>query len=340
MAFLRWLGRFALVLFVLLNVVLAFHAYRFTYFYETRDVPWRRPEDIPTGERITQALTGFRFGKRPVTDFPEKPFRTVWLKNERGQRLEAWYTEATRPGGTVLLFHGHGSCKGKLIAEQTYFRRLGYNTLAVDFRAHGNSEGNVCTIGYHEVGDVRAAYDFVRKTGERNIVLWGVSMGAAAILKALHDFPDLHPSRVLLECPFGSLQAGVDGRMRSMHLPTTPFTELLLLWGSAERGMWGFGFRPTEYARTVRCPTLLLWGARDNRVLRPETDAIFANLAAPEKKLVIFDQSGHQSFCQNEPDKWQTELARFLGVPEPVVAGRRGGDVPPLAADQRAGLNH
>lgn len=314
-----------LLVFGLLNLVLAFHAYRFTYFYETREAPWRRPEDIPFSERLTQALTGFRFGKRPVAEFPEKPFETVFLRNERGQRLEAWYTRADQPKGTVLLFHGHASNKGGIRQEQAYFRALGFNTLAVDFRAHGNSEGNVCTIGYREVGDVKAAWDFVRQRGERNVVLWGVSMGAAAVLKALHDFPEIRPGRVILECPFGSLQAAVDGRLRSMHLPTVPFTQLLLLWGSAERAMWGFGFRPDAYARAVRCPVLLQWGALDNRVLRPETDAIVANLAAKDKTLVVFGKSGHQSFCQNEPAQWRAGVARFLGVPEPTPAG------PPVA---------
>lgn len=314
----------SLLLFGLLNVLLALHAYRFTYFYETNEILWRKPEDIPTGEKLNQALTGFRFGKRPVTEFPDPPFETVFFKNERGQRLEAWYTRTNQPKGTVLLFHGHASNKAKIRDEQAYFRSLGFSTLAVDFRAHGNSEGNVCTIGYQEVGDAKAAYEWVKKTGETNVVLWGVSMGAATVLKTLHDFPDLKPTRVILECPFGSMQDAVDGRMRSMGLPTTPFTQLLMLWGGAERGMWGFGYRPDEYARAVRCPVLLNWGAADNRVLRRETDAIFANLATPDKRLVIFENSGHQSFCQNEPEKWRAEVARFLGVPEPTVAWRAG----------------
>ncbi len=321
---LRRAGYSLLVGFGLLNVLLAFHAYSFTYFYETSQVPWRKPEDLPAGEKLRQALFGFKFGKRPGTEFPEKPFRTVHFANPDGQQLEAWHTQVSHPKGTVLLFHGHASNKAMIRDEQAFFRSLGFNTLAVDFRAHGNSEGNVCTVGYREAGDVKAAYDFVKASGEASVVLWGVSMGAASLLKALHDFPEIKPSRVILECPFGSMQAAVDGRMRSMHLPTTPFTQLLLLWGSAERGMWGFGYRPSDYAHDVHCPTLLNWGANDNRVLRPETDAIFANLASPKKKLVIFEKSGHQAFCQNEPEKWRTEVAGFLGVAERTLGVKMG----------------
>ncbi|MBC7890917.1 MAG: alpha/beta fold hydrolase [Sphingobacteriaceae bacterium] len=325
MKLLRILARTLLVLFVLLNGVLAFHAYRFTYFYETAEVPYRKPEDIPTSERIQQVLFGFRFGKRPNLEFPEKPFQTVWLTNPDGQRLEAWATQTPNPKGTLVLFHGHASCKSKVLAEQAYFRSLGFNTLAVDFRAHGGSEGNVTTIGYREAGDVKAAYDYARAQGGPvqggpNVVLWGVSMGAASILSALHEYPELHPSRVMLECPFGSMQAAVEGRLRTMGLPTAVLSPVLIFWGSVERGMWGFGYQPSDYAKTVHCPVLLNRGMQDKRVLRPETEAIFANLGTKNKKLVVFENSGHQSFCQNEAQKWKAEVAAFLNVPEPTLA--------------------
>jgi len=320
MKLLRVLARILLVLFVLLNVMLAFHAYRFTYFYENAEVPYRKPEDIPISERIQQILFGFRFGKRPNVEFPEKPFQTVWLRNTAGQRLEAWATQAPNPKGTVVLFHGHASCKSNVLAEQAYFRSLGFNTLAVDFRAHGSSEGNVTTIGYREADDVKAAYDYASAQGGPNVVLWGVSMGAVSILSALHEYPNLRPSRVMLECPFGSMQAAVEGRLRTMGLPSAVLSPILIFWGSVQRGMWGFGYQPSEYAKAVHCPVLLQWGEQDKRVLRPETEAIFSNFGTKNKKLMVFENSGHQSFCQNEAQKWKAAVASFLNVPEPTLA--------------------
>ena len=42
--------------------------------------------------------------------------------------------------------------------------------MLVDFRAHGNSDGNTCTIGYDESEDVKLAYDYISNKGEKNIV--------------------------------------------------------------------------------------------------------------------------------------------------------------------------
>src|SRR3712207_7040402 len=53
----------------------------------------------------------------------------------------------------------------------------------MDMSGHGGSAGNVTTIGYHEAADVAAAYQYAQTLDDR-VVLYGVSMGAAAILRA------------------------------------------------------------------------------------------------------------------------------------------------------------
>lgn len=320
MKIVRRTAKVVLSLFVVLNIMLAFQAYRFTYFYDNpQKLPVKKAEDYSTLERAEMALLGGKFLKKPLLELPQLPYQTVRLINEAGQQLEAWYVPVDSARGTVILCHGHGSNKAALLCQSDYFHELGYNTLTFDFRAHGNSEGNVCTIGYEEVGDVKAAYDFVRQKGEQTIILWGASMGAATLLKAIPEY-GLTPSRVILECPFASLYDAVKGRLRTMHVPVSPFSELLMLWGGSERGFWGFDHNPVDYAATLTMPVLLNWGARDGRVQRYETDAIFAKLSSPEKQLVIFNESGHESYCLKEPMKWKATIAQFLESSKPVTS--------------------
>ncbi len=92
-----------------------------------------------------------------------------------------------------------------MLAEAYEFRYQGYNVLMVDFRAHGNSGGNTTTIGVREAEEVKLAYDYVSQMGEKKIILWGSSMGAVAIAKAVADY-DIKPAGVILEMPFASLQ--------------------------------------------------------------------------------------------------------------------------------------
>ncbi len=308
----KLIGIVLLGLFLVVNLLLAFQAYRFTYFYESKDVPFKKLDDMSVSEKLSGILFGFKFPKRTIDTLPSYPFETVLLKNKAGLQLEGWYVKADSVAkGTVILFHGHGSCKQKVLAEANFFHGLGYNTLAMDLQAHGRSEGNVCTIGYQESEDVNVAYQYIAKLGEKNIVLWGMSLGAAVILKAVPEY-HLQPSKIIAECSFASLSDAVKGKLRMMHVPETPISQLLLFWGSAERGFWGFNHQPAEYVKGITSPTLIHWGAKDPRVSREETLQLYENLASPSKKLVVFDTSQHQSFCKSEPAKWEESVKTFL----------------------------
>ncbi len=304
--------RILLILFVVLNLVGASQAYHFTHFYDEPPSGSAGPGELSAWDKARAALVGIRFPKSRNLIEPDSACKTVYMTTSDHIRLQGWYFASQAARGTVIMFHGHGSSKSKLLHESDYMRSLGFNTLLVDFRAHGGSQGHVCTIGYRESADIKAAYDLVRARGENHIVLWGISLGAATILKAIHDYPDLQPDRLILEMPFGSLLQAVRGRMRTMGLPEEPLASLLAFWGGTEQGFWAFSYSPCDYAKDIRCPVLLQWGALDNRVSRQEIQCIYGNLASPQKKLVIYQRATHESLYGREHEKWRREIAGFL----------------------------
>ena len=210
------------------------------------------------------------------------------------------------------MFHGHGGSKSGMIGEAEAFYRLGYNVLMVDFRAHGESSGNTCTIGYYESRDVKAAYDYIAHQGEKNIVLWGSSLGASTIIKAIHDNDGVNPAKVILEMPFGSLHSAVQGAMRNNQIPVQPAAFLLTFWGGVEHGFWAFGFKPQNYAASISCPVLLQHGENDIRVTEDETQAIYKNIASANKTLVEYADCGHQSLYKKDSAKWLNAIRSFL----------------------------
>jgi esterase/lipase len=315
----KWLKRIGyliLFLFLLLNFICAFQAYRLTHYYGNIPKP-PKPTDMSFAQKASAIFFGVKYPKSKVVDSLNIPHEIISLTTSDSLKLEAWYLTAKVSDtmrvhkGTVIVFHGHGSSKSSVIAETEAFYKLGYDVMSVDFRAHGNSEGNTCSIGYEEAKDVKAAYDRIAKAGEKNIILYGISLGSATILKAINDY-DLKPSKVILDMPFGTLYGAVKGRLRLMHLPTQPFAPLLTFWGGLEQGFWAFNLKPQEYASKVNCPTLLEWGINDVRVTEEETNTIFKNLATHDKTLIKYVRSGHQSLCENEHDKWVACVSEFL----------------------------
>jgi uncharacterized protein len=303
--------RILLALFLLLNLSAVFHAWKFTHFYPSGQFRNKLPEQMNALEKTKTILLGVRISKSRLKHTPATTYKTVHLHTSDNLTLEGWWITVPNAKGSVVLFHGYNGAKDGPLPEADYFRSLGYNTFLLDFRAHGNSEGSACTVGYKEAEDVQLAYNYAKEAGKAPVILWGVSMGASAILRAVPAF-GLQPKALILEAPFATLTDAVKGRMRAVGLPGTPLSQLLTFWGGLEHGFWGFSYQPAADAKEIKLPTLLNWGTDDNRVMRTETDAIYRNLGTKHKRLVIFEQSGHQSFCRNEGSKWKKQVKEFL----------------------------
>jgi alpha-beta hydrolase superfamily lysophospholipase len=308
---LKILLRSILVIFVLLNIVVAFHAYKFTHFYNAGEITIKKKEDKSGWDKAKEMFFGINAAKKPNDVTTDSTFKIIYLKTKDSLKLEAWYIAGDSSKGTVILFHGHGGNKSGVIREAEAFNKIGFNTLLVDFRAHGGSEGNTCTIGYDEAEDVKLAYDHIKNKGEKNIVLWGISMGASTITKAVKDY-QLEPQKVILEMPFGTIKDAVVGRVKMMGLPPQPISTLLTFWGGTERGFWAFGMKPQEFASSIKCPVLLQWGKNDPRVSQSEEEILFKNIPNLNKKFVVYENTGHESICKKETAKWEAEVAAFL----------------------------
>ncbi len=304
-----------LFLFVFINVIAVFQAYKLTHFYDrinNKNVPLQKPETMSGWQKTKAILFGVNSYKQAITTTPAHPYQTFHTTTNDGIILEGWYVQKDSAKGTVILFHGHANTRSAVVTEANNFYNFGYNVCMVDFRGHGNSQGNICTIGYNESADVKAAYDYVAAKGETNIVLWGISLGAATITKAMTDYTQIQPSKIILEMPFADLPDAVKGRLRLMHLPPQPLATLLTFWGGTEQGFWAFSLKPSDYVKNIHVPVLMQWGKKDIRVTSDETKEIFQNLSSAQKELVVYDNSGHESLVKNEPGKWNATVKAFL----------------------------
>ena len=96
-----------LILFLFINMVTAFHAYKFTHFYDAGTITIQ-PDSVKSGwDKTKEALFGINFAKQ-INSLPDSGIQVVKLTTKSGLKLEAWYGRVENPIGTVCLFHGHG----------------------------------------------------------------------------------------------------------------------------------------------------------------------------------------------------------------------------------------
>lgn len=153
---------------------------------------------------------------------------------------------------------------------------------------------------------------------DQAMVLYGQSMGGAAILRAIKRF-GVSPDGLVIESVFDRLVTTVQSRFRSMNLPPTPFAQLLVFWGGATAGFDGFKHNPVEYAAAVQCPSLVLHGGQDPRVSTDEAKLVYGELGGWKRFLEI-ESAGHNAVVAVSPEEWKRELVLLV---EQIPVGRR-----------------
>ena len=206
-----------------------------------------------------------------VHNMLNRPFEPVAITTFDGIKLYGRYYHVADGAPLQILFHGYKSsaildfCGGSL-----YAGKIGHNALVVDQRAHGKSEGNAITFGILERKDVVSWIDYARsRFGEDvQIILAGLSMGAATVLMATDQPLPANVAGVIADCPYsapGTIMKTVASR--DMHIPGTlvyPFLKL------GARLFAGFDLEESSAVSAVKntpVPILLIHGIVTNVIM-------------------------------------------------------------------------
>lgn len=213
-----------------------------------------------------------------------------------------------------ILFHGYRShpyrdCCG----IHSLARKMGYNVLVVDQRAHGDSGGNTICFGIKERYDCLYWADYAQKRFGSNIpiILSGLSMGAATVLMAA-DLPlSENVVCIIADSPYASPAAIIEKVSTDRHYPT------LLLRPFLHLAAWIFGrFRLTastaiRSVRGAKVPILLFHGEDDRFVPCDMSLEIAANCAS-RVELVTFPGAGHGLSYISDPIRYEKAVYHFL----------------------------
>jgi alpha-beta hydrolase superfamily lysophospholipase len=221
-----------------------------------------------------------------------------------GVTLQGWRFAADGPRrGTVVYLHGVADNRSSAAGPAEHFVQRGFDLIAYDSRAHGDSGGSVCTYGYYEKLDLQRVLDTVEA---RPIVVMGSSLGAAVALQAAAD--DGRIDGVIAVETFSDL--------RTVALERAPF---FLTRGMRQRAfaiaeaLGGFqveAVSPLQAAAGITVPALLIHGALDRETPPDHSGRVFRALSGP-KRLVIVDDAGHnQSLARSwrEIHEWMDGL--------------------------------
>jgi predicted MFS family arabinose efflux permease/pimeloyl-ACP methyl ester carboxylesterase len=277
---------------------------------------------------ITKA--GTRPDERARVDTPAAQgaqFEDVSFTSSDGIKLSGWYLPARGHQLTVVMTHGLFRSRYETLDRGVRLWQQGYGVLLYDLRRHGKSTGEFSSIGYFERRDVEAALKFVEGREPQNrIVLFGVSMGAAAtLLAAAESQGDARLAGVVSESSFLSFADTARHHIKTFTpIPTFPFAALLIKFTA-----WRLGFSPANFdvlaaVRQIRQPILFIGSGNDRRMPNETVlEPLYAAAQNPLKLKLVVAGATHGRAFDAAPDEYMDALAEFLQTVEANAAGVR-----------------
>jgi alpha-beta hydrolase superfamily lysophospholipase len=241
--------------------------------------------------------------RRKAQRQPLRPFEAFEWQGAGVPLVGWWFHAAEGARGTLVYLHGVTDNRGSAVGIAEHFVPMGFDVVAYDSRAHGESGGDACTYGYYEKRDLSRVLDHLTRAP---IVVMGTSMGGAVALQAAAEDPRI--AAVISIAAFSDL--------RTAALERAPFfasrTNLDAAFRLAEvEGRFRVDdVSPVAAAAHIRVPVMLIHGDADAETPYAHALRIFAALHDP-KRLLTIAGGGHRGGLTadswRQVDAWLTQ---------------------------------
>jgi len=222
-----------------------------------------------------------------------------------GVTLRGWHCAAAgQRRASVVYLHGVADNRSSAVGVIDWLTQRGFDVVAYDSRAHGQSDGSVCTYGFYEKRDLKHVIDLL---APGPVLLIGTSLGGAVAIQGA-----VGNERVV-----GVIAAEAFSDLRTIAIERAPRVLPRPVIAHAfrvaeERGHFNVAaVSPAVAAASLRIPVLLIHGANDAETRPEHSRRIFAALKGP-KQLLLVPGAGHNQSL-NSPAAW-AEIERWLST--------------------------
>jgi uncharacterized protein len=247
--------------------------------------------------------------------FEQNP-QDLWITSKEGLKLHAYYLPSkTPPKQIVILHHGYTS-QGRNMAlfARFYHEHFEAAILAIDMRAHGQSEGKYLGFGWLEKEDTPLWIDTMNTLigSKPPVILHGISLGASTVLNLAGNACPDQVKIIIADSGFSDLKRQFKRQFKEIfHLPSFPLIPLGSMWCKL---FLGFSFKtasPIQYASKIKIPTLIIHGLQDMFVPHPMSNDLYKALTCT-KKLVHYANAPHALTYPNNKQDYEREVLTFI----------------------------
>ena len=269
-------------------------------------------------QRLTPADIGLEY--EPLN------FQVIDELTQTKLKIAAWWIPAPESRGkTAILLHGYSDAKVGAIAWAPLLQSLGFNILAVDLRAHGESGGKYTTAGFYERHDISQVIDQLEATrpGEtRLILLFGISLGAAIAAATAEIRDDLYA--VILESPFANFRNAAFSQGDRLGTPGPFFQKSSFCLAQYLTHADFDAVAPTKTIPNIRCPVMVIQSGDDPFLSQTDLDAVRSAVESRDSTICSTGLCWRLEGCHHvvglarDPIEYRKKIEEFLSQsPQP-----------------------
>lgn len=291
-----------------LLVLLIMFGVLFLYFYAPRII-------VEIKNPLVEIIKGKHEILNRFNSDDERRGKYLNFRSTDGIELSSYLTFSTeeRAKGTIILLHGIRSNKEHFIKQSERLSKLGYNTVALDSRAHGASEGKYCTFGVKEKKDISILIDKLIKDEriDQNIGIWGQSLGGAIGLQAMGT--DERIKFGIIESTFSDFETiANDYFFYHMKIRIRPLANFLLDRAGKIGDFNIKAAKPEKYCEKIKQPILIVHGNRDKRINIKYAKNNFAKILSKQKEFIEIENANHLNIWEVGGDEYFSKVINFI----------------------------
>ncbi len=215
----------------------------------------------------------------------------VFMDTEDGEKLHAWWMD-NKAEKTVLFFHGNAGNLTDRVDRVYVFKELGLNALMFDYRSYGKSSGKIKRENDLYI-DGQTAYNYLVSIGieEKNIIIWGRSLGAAI---AIYTAQGRDIDSFIIESTF----SGTESVAKHYY------------WYLPVKFLLRYKFDSVNKINNVQAPLLIIHSTEDKTIPFAEGQKLYDEYKG-EKEMVKL-KGGHNSDIGTSYGVYINGLKKFL----------------------------
>ncbi len=242
----------------------------------------------------------------------------VWIDSADGLRLHG-YMARTEGSRYAIVVHGYTGRATDMTSRGERFFEHGFSVLMPDLRGHGQSEGDYIGMGWPDRLDVLRWIDrIIQDDPDAEILLYGVSMGAATVMMTSGEAMPGNVKAVIEDCGYTSVWDEFSTQLKEQFgLPAFPVLYIASLTAKVRAGYWLGEASAVEQVEKSVTPTLFIHGDADTFVPFWMLEPLYEAAACEKEKLVI-PGAGHGGAASADPELYWGMVDTFIDKHMPL----------------------